>query len=465
MANLVLYNTLTRKKEQFKPLKDKKVGLYACGPTVYDFAHIGNFRTYIFEDILVRVLHYNNYNVKHVMNITDVGHLVSDADEGEDKMMKALKREGLKPTKESMLKIAEMYTKAFKQDMKDLNLVEPDIWCKATEHIKEMINLVKTLEKKGYTYKTSDGIYFNTNKFDNYLKLTGQNPEELKAGARIEMGEKKNPTDFALWIFAIGKHKNQIMTWDSPWGKGFPGWHIECSAMAMKYLGNTLDIHCGGIDHIPVHHTNEIAQSEASTGKQFARWWIHGEFLQVNLGKMAKSAGTFIILKDIKEKGFDPLAYKYLTYQTHYRTPLNFTWESLESAQNAFENLKTKILEIKEKTIQKDESNDYVKQFNCAINDDLNIPKALGVMNKLLKSDLTNKQKYATILRFDKIFGLNLDKVKSIKIPDSIKKLAKERELARANKDFKKADKIRDKIENKGYLIEDSATGPKIKLK
>lgn len=462
MKKLYLYNTLTRKKEEFKPLHDKKVGLYACGPTVYDYAHIGNLRTYIFEDVLVRVLQYNGYSVKHVMNITDVGHLISDADEGEDKMMKALKRECLEPTKDSMLKIAGIFTKAFKQDMKELNLNSPDIWCKATQHIKEMIELVKTLEKKGYTYKTSDGIYFDTSKFDNYLKLTGQKPEELKAGARIEIGEKKNPTDFALWIFAVGKHKNQIMTWGSPWGKGFPGWHIECSAMSMKYLGHTLDIHCGGIDHIAVHHTNEIAQSEAATGKQFSRYWMHGEFLQVNLGKMAKSAGTFIILKDLKKKGIDPLSYKYLTYQTHYRTPLNFTWESLKSAQNAFDNLKSKILEIKEQAGEKDISNEHIKQFECAINDDLNIPKALGVMNKLFKSDLTNKQKYATILRFDKIFGLNLGKIKANKIPVEIQKLAKERERARNIKDWSKADELRALSASKGYLIEDTAQGPKI---
>ncbi len=467
---LKLYNTLTRKKEEFKPLHDKVVSLYTCGPTVYDYAHIGNLRAYIFEDVLKRALFYNSYKVKHVMNITDVGHLVSDADEGEDKMMKALKREGLKLTADSLLKIADKYTKEFKSDIKDLNILEPDIWCRATEHIKEMIKLIQILEKKGYTYETKQAIYFDVSKFKDYTKLAKLDLESLIGGARIgEKEDKKNPADFVLWFKAVGKYKNHVMVWDSPWGKGFPGWHIECSAMSMKYLGKTIDIHCGGEDHIPVHHTNEIAQSEAATGQKFVRYWLHVAFLQIKHGKMAKSASTFITLKDLKEKGFKPLAYRYLTLQAHYRTPLNFTFESLLDAQNGLENLQNKILELVQQKEKKGKILEkYQEKFLSKINNDLDMPAALALAWQLIKDNKKKTEdKLATILDFDKILGLDFSKIKKekVKIPQEIEKLVAEREEARKAGNWSMADELRSVSASKGYLIEDTPEGPRIKKK
>ena len=469
------YNTLTRKKEIFKSIKDKEVGLYTCGPTVYWFAHIGNLRTYIFEDILKRVLEYNGLRVKHVMNITDVGHLTSDADAGEDKMEKGAKREG-----KTAWEIAEFYTKVFKEDIKNLNIKEPTIWTKATDYIKEQIELIEILEKKGFTYKISDGIYFDSSKIKDYGKLSGKKPKKLKAGARVKIVTgKKNPTDFALWKFAPPGVKRQ-MEWDSPWGKGFPGWHTECVVMSAKHLGIPFDIHTGGIDLIPIHHTNELAQTEAAFCQNLANFWLHGEFVVLKEGnpegkpsasygaKMAKSKGNITTLKDLIEKGINPLAYRYLCLTTHYRSKLFFSFSALESAQNALDNLYQKIMEIKTNNRQPVENNkqikDYQKKFLNFINDDLDTPKALALAWEVIKSKkIKNDEKYNLFLSFDKVFGLSLDALKNQKIPEKIQKLADEREKLRKERKWSKSDEIRKEMKSMGWHIEDTEKGPKIK--
>ncbi len=454
---LKLYNTLTRKKEEFKPIRKGLVTLYSCGPTVYWYQHIGNLRTYIFVDILKRILLYDNYKVKHVMNITDVGHLTSDADVGEDKMVKALRREGLPLTKESMLKLADKYTDVFKDDLKKLNIIEPDIWAKATEHIKEMIKLVEKIEKNDYTYKTKVGLIFDTSKFKNYTELGKLKLEELKKGVRVKVDpERKNVSDFALWITNQPKH---LMQWQSPWGKGFPGWHIECSAMSMKYLGETIDIHIGGEEHIPVHHTNEIAQSESATGKKFVNYWLHARWLLFKGGKMAKSKGEIQTISELEKKSYDSLDYRYFCFTAHYRTQLEFSYKSLDAAKNAYERLKNLIAEIKDdKKINKK----YLEEFEKAIDDDLDMPKALSILWKLVR-DKKAEGKIQTIKKMDKIFALDLLRKEKIKIPDKIKKLVKEREAARKKKNFKLSDKIRKQIREEGYIVEDTNKGSKIK--
>jgi len=447
-----LYNTLGRKKQVFKSLKKNKVGLYTCGPTVYDYAHIGNLRSYIFSDILKRTLEFNNYKVKHIINITDVGHLVSDADTGEDKMEVGAKRE-----KKTARQIADFYTKAFQEDIKKLNIKEPTKWTKASDYIKEQIDLIKLLEKKGYAYRIKDGIYFDTSRIKNYGKLTGSKKRTHKARIKITKG-KKNPTDFALWKFS---QKKRQMEWESPWGIGFPGWHTECVVMGIDQLGLPFDIHTGGIDHIPVHHSNEIAQAEAGYNKNLAKYWLHNEFLILKKEKMAKSKGGIITIDKLIEKNINPLAYRYLTLGTHYRSPLSFSWESLKSAQNALENLYKKTLELKNKKVTESllAESDSVT-FKKYINDDLNTPKAIALMWKLIKS---NKADYDLLLEFDKIFGLDLDKIEETKIPEKIKKLAKQREKYREEKEWKKSDEIRKEIEKLGYQIEDTPQGSKIK--
>jgi len=450
---LKIYNTLTRKKEVFKPIKKGKVGMYVCGPTVYWYQHIGNLRSYIFPDILKKVLLYNGFQVKEVMNVTDVGHLTSDADEGEDKMEKAVKREG-KPAKE----IAEHYLKVFKEDFKKLNISEPDIWCKATKHIKEQIELIKILEKKGYTYKTSDGIYFDSSKFRDYGKLAKLNIKGLEAGRRINLGDKKNKTDFALWKFSEKPGERQ-QEWKSPWGIGFPGWHIECSAMSMKYLGTHFDIHTGGIDHIPVHHPNEIAQSESATGEKFVNYWIHGNFLTSKKQKISKSKGGLYTISELEEKEFAPLEYKYFVLTTHYRKPLEFSLEILKSAQNSYKRLKNICLEIEnDETLNKK----YLQEFENAINNDLNIPEALQVLWNLLRDEKA-KGKYQTIKKMDGVFGLDLFEEEKINVPKEILKIIKQRETARKNKDWKKADELREKIKQAGYYVDDTEKGGKVK--
>jgi len=455
---LKLYNTLTRKKEEFKPIKKGSVGLYCCGPTVYWHQHIGNLRTYIFEDILKRVLMYNGFKVMHVINVTDVGHLTSDADVGEDKLLKALKREGLPLTQEAMLKLADKYFGEFKKDFERLNIIMPDVWCKATEHVPEMIELVKKIEKNSYTYSTSVGLIYDTSKFKDYAKLGRLNLEEIKKGARgKEDPERKHPSDFALWI---SNQPNHIMLWDSPWGKGFPGWHLECAAMSMKYLGEQFDIHCGGKEHIQVHHTNEIAEAEAATGKKWVNYWLHAEWLVIPKGKMSKSKGEFFTVSNLVERGYDPLAYRYFCYTAHYRTPLTFSWEALDSAKAAYDNFKNRIIEMKEDLSSKQKDNKYKEQFTEAINDDLNIPVAMSVVWNLIKDkELGNKEKYRLLLDFDKVLGFDIQDFKRAEISDDFQKLVDEREAARKAKDFKKADELRDKLKDMGIVLEDTPQG------
>lgn len=450
---LKVYNTLSRKKEIFNPLKNKTAGIYSCGPTVYWYQHIGNLRSYIFSDILKRVLLYDGYKVKQVINITDVGHLTSDADEGEDKVESAAKKEG-----KTAGEISNYYFGIFKKDFDKLNILEPNVWCKATEHIKEQIDLIKKLEKKGYTYKTSDGIYFDTSKFSGYGELAGLKKIKPIGGKRVGLKEKKNPADFSLWKFSNPAGVRQ-QEWQSPWGIGFPGWHIECSAMSMKYLGPSFDIHTGGEEHIAVHHTNEIAQSEAATGKGFVKYWMHGRWLLFRGEKMSKSKGEIYTISELEKKGFSPLAFRYLCLTARYRTPLEFSFENLKGAQNSYEHLKNLAAELKDdKKINKK----ILAKFEAAINDDLDMPKALSILWGMVK-DKKADGKMRTIKEMDKIFGLDLLKKEKGGIGDEIKNLAAEREMARAEKDWQKADKIRKKIEEKGYKIEDTETGPIIK--
>jgi len=454
---IYLYNTLTRKKEVFKPLK-KTVSLYTCGPTVYWYAHIGNLRTYIFEDILKKTFEYNGYKVKHIMNITDVGHLTSDADSGEDKLEKGAKKEN-----KTVWEIADFYTKAFKKDLKRLNIENPTKWIKATSTIKDQINLIKILEKKGFTYRTSDGIYFDTSKLKNYGRLWGEKKKKIKPGFRVKMvSGKRNPTDFALWKFSPKDVKRQ-MEWNSPWGIGFPGWHTECVVMSTKELGLPFDIHCGGIDHIPIHHTNEIAQSEAAFEKIPANYWLHGEFLTLKDSRMGKSKGNIIVLDNLIEKGFNPLSYRYLCLTAHYRSKLTFSWESLTASQNALNKLYEITAKLSSNKKVKGKNFKLIqKQFLSAINDDLDMPKALSLMWQTLDNkSLDNKEKYALLIEFDKVFSLNLGKIKN-NIPKSIISLSKKRDKYRQEKQWEKADELRRQIEEKGYFLEDSSEGTKL---
>ena len=463
---LYLYNTLTRKKEVFQPLFSDFVGLYTCGPTVYNHAHIGNLRTYIFEDVLKRVLRFNGYTVRHVMNITDVGHLTGDRDMGEDKLEKGAAREG-----RSAWDIAEMYTRAFKDDMARLNLLPPDIWCKATETIPEQIALIRTLEEKGYTYPTGDGIYFDTARFEEYTKLSHQNLEALQEGARVERNpEKRNPTDFALWKFSPRDEQRQ-MEWPSPWGVGFPGWHIECSAMSMKFLGDHLDIHCGGTDHIDVHHTNEIAQSEAATGKPFFRFWMHGAFLNIAGGKkMAKSAGNFLTLRHtLVEQGIDPLAYRYAAFQTHYRNPMEYGDEAIQAARNGLSHLRNQVRHVKDACLGEAPASpsggagELKAKFTEALNDDLNMPRAMAVVQEALKSDVPPREKLAVVLDFDAVLGFDLARVgEAPALPRDIQEKAAAREKARREKNWALSDQLRDELQALGYVVQDGKDGMKV---
>jgi cysteinyl-tRNA synthetase len=453
---LKLFDTYTREIREFVPLEPEEVRLYACGLTVYDYAHIGNLRTYIFEDILRRTLEYNGFDVEHVMNITDVGHLVSDADTGEDKMEKGSRRTGM-----SAWQIAELYTEAFKDDLHQLNIYEPTKWCKATDHIQEQIDLVCCIEENGYTYRTSDGIYFDTSKIDNYGYLARLDIEGLQAGTRIEVGEKRNATDFALWKFSpAGEHRQ--MEWESPWGVGFPGWHIECSAMAATYLGDFFDIHCGGEDHIPVHHSNEIAQTQACYGTNLANFWMHGYFLQLDKAKMAKSSGGFLRLKTLVDKGYDPIAYRYFSLNAHYRSKLNFSWKGMDSAMTSLNRLRTAVIEWGEPGKTDEE---YLTKFLGRINDDLNMPRALALTWDLVRSDLPAGDKKATVIEFDKVLGLRLAEWEPVveEVPGEVLALVEQREQARADKRWGDADALRDQIEEAGYQVRDTADGPQVK--
>jgi cysteinyl-tRNA synthetase len=462
MTELLLFNSLTRSKQKFKPLKAGSVGLYTCGPTVYDYAHIGNLRTYIFEDILKRVFLYNGYRVKHVMNITDVGHLTGDRDMGEDKMEKGAIREG-----KTAWDIAEHYTRAFKTDIARLNIFEPDIWVKATDTIAEQIALIETLEQKGYTYRTSDGVYFDTSKFKHYTKLSHQNLDALQEGARVEKNpEKRNSTDFALWKFSPPGTKRQ-MEWDSPWGIGFPGWHIECSAMSMKFIGDQLDIHCGGTDHIDVHHTNEIAQSEAATGKPFFNFWMHGAFLIIAGGKkMAKSEGNFLTLENaFINQGLNPLVYRFAAFLTHYRKPMEYSDEGIEAARNGLLHLQNQVRQVARGNAESDTAAnaEFKVKFLEAINDDLNMPRAMAVVQEMLKSSLSAVEKYMTILDFDRVLGLDMDQVSQTEVlPEEVQKLVDARIKAREARDFVASDRLRDELHALGYMVQDAKEGMKL---
>ncbi|MEE4262807.1 MAG: cysteine--tRNA ligase [Desulfobacteraceae bacterium] len=459
---LHLYNSLLRRKEELKTVKPGQVGLYTCGPTVYNYAHIGNLRTYIFEDILKRVLQYNGYRVKHVMNITDVGHLTGDRDMGEDKMEKGALREG-----RTAWEIAEFFTRAFKNDIDNLNILPPDVWVKATDTIDDQIALIETLEEKGYTYRTGDGVYFDTSRFKDYTKLSHQQLESLQEGARVEKNpEKRNPTDFALWKFSPQGVQRQ-MEWDSPWGVGFPGWHIECSAMSMKFLGDQLDIHCGGSDHIDVHHTNEIAQSEAATGKKFFNCWMHGAFLIIAGGKkMAKSEGNFLTLDHAFIKaGIDPLVYRFAAFQTHYRKPMEYSDESVQAARNGLSHLRNQVRQIGGDGADpaNEVSTEHKNKFLEAVNDDLNMPRAMAAVQELLKSNLSDGQKYTTVLDFDRVLGLNLDRLDQPEdLPSEVQTLVEERQRAREAREWEASDRLRDEIQALGYVIQDTPEGMKV---
>jgi cysteinyl-tRNA synthetase len=430
--------------------------MYACGPTVYNYAHIGNLRTYLFEDVLRRALEFNGYKVRHVMNITDVGHLVSDADTGEDKMELGSRRAG-----KSAWEIARDYTQAFKDDLSRLNILEPTTWCRATDHIAEQIEMIRCIEAKGFIYRTSDGIYFDTSHLPDYGYLARLDVRGLHAGARVQSGEKRNVTDFALWKFSPPDQKRQ-MEWDSPWGVGFPGWHIECSAMAAKYLGNFFDIHCGGEDHIPVHHTNEVAQTEACYGTRLANFWLHGHFLVLDDAKMAKSAGEFLRMQSLIDRGYDPLAYRYFCMGAHYRAKLSFTWEALDGAQSALQRLRKAIYEW---GAPKEADVDYLAAFKEHINNDLSIPRALATVWDLVKSDLPAAIKKATILQFDQVLGLRLAEWQPAEtiIPKEIIALVEQRQTARAEKRWNDADRLRDQVKQAGYEIEDTPSGPRVR--
>ena len=456
------YNTLSGKKEEFSTLDGSNtVRMYSCGLTVYNYAHIGNLRTYVFMDLLRRSLRYCGYSVKGVMNITDVGHLVSDGDDGEDKMEKTAKEQ-----KKDPYAIADFYTKAFLKDFERLNIGLPEIVCKATDHIKEMEDFVAELVDKGYGYETSDGIYYDISRFPQYGILSGAKTDERQAGARVEVNsEKRNPYDFALWKKAPKEH---IMQWESPWGMGYPGWHIECSAMSEKYLGERFDIHTGGVDHIPIHHENEIAQSCAKTGKIPARFWMHGEFMLVDGGKMSKSLGNVYTVSDLMEKGYSPMAFRYFCLNAHYRKKLNFTFEALDGAKAGYERFCTALLKHKNSTATCDEQvlEGFRKEFKNAVEDDLNIPAALGVCWNALKSS-PSVDIYKLCLDFDRVLGLGLDKVEEKKeeIPAEIIELAEKMQAARAVKDWAVADEARNLISEKGYVVKNTPSGYEINKK
>jgi cysteinyl-tRNA synthetase len=449
---LMLYDNYTRSLRPFQPLKPGEVGLYTCGPTVYDYQHIGNFRTFIFEDVLKRVLEWNGYKVVHVMNITDVGHLVSDADEGEDKMEKGARRTG-----KSAWEIAKLYTDAFLDDMRALDIEPPTYLPRATEHIPEQIDFIADIERKGFTYRTSDGIYFDTSRQPDYGHLARLDKDGLEAGKRVEIGEKKHPTDFALWKFSPPGEKRQ-MEWDSPWGLGFPGWHIECSAMAQKYLGDYFDIHCGGEDHISVHHTNEIAQTEARVGTRLANFWMHGYFLLESDAKMAKSAGEFLRLKALTDRGYDPLAYRYLCLTAHYRSQLNFTWEALDGAATALDRMRRGFRALPDGGAP---DAGYVERFTAEVNDDLNVPRALALAWEVLRGDLPPEARKATLAAFDRVFGLRLPEwqPREEAVPEAVQALAAARSAARAARDWVEADRLRGELQAAGWDVEDRPDG------
>ncbi|MEL3907931.1 MAG: cysteine--tRNA ligase [Treponemataceae bacterium] len=482
---LKLYNTLGASLQEFRPLKAGAVGFYGCGPTVYNYAHIGNLRAYVFQDCLNRSLQFLGYNVKQVMNITDVGHLTDDADGGEDKMLRSAKERG-----KSVLEIADFYSRAFFSDCERLNITKPDVICRATDHIPEMIELIKKIEANGHTYFAGGNLYFDISTFPSYGDLAQLKLDDLKAGARVEVDKnKKNPHDFVLW-FTNSKFENHALLWDSPWGRGYPGWHIECSAMSMKYLGEQIDIHTGGIDHVRIHHTNEIAQSEGATGKKWVNYWLHNEFLILDKGKMSKSEGNFLILYNLVEKGFDPMDYRYLLLGGHYRSQIKFSWEALETAKNSRKSLLSKIEKIiyeNEKTdfesikkaphlgykttlekVRDKKAKQHLEDFTDSLKQDISTPKALSVLNAVLKDkELSARDSLILVKAFDEVLGLKfLETISSAMTEDveevdseRIEALIAKRAEAKKNKNFGLADKIRDELKAEGIILEDMATG------
>jgi cysteinyl-tRNA synthetase len=456
---LTLYDNYERALRPFAPLRPGgPVGIYTCGPTVYDYQHIGNFRTFLFEDLLKRALRWNGYRVRHVMNVTDVGHLTSDADTGEDKMEKGSRRTG-----KSAWEIAQLYTDAFLADMKALNIDDPDVLCRATDHIREQVEFIVDIERKGFAYRTADGVYFDTSKLPDYGHLARLDKQGLAAGHRVEQGEKRHPTDFALWKLSPPGERRQ-MEWDSPWGTGFPGWHIECSAMAQKYLGDWFDIHCGGEDHIPVHHTNEIAQTEARVGTRLANFWMHGYFLLSNDAKMAKSAGEFLRVASLVERGYDPIAFRYLCLTGHYRSQLNFTWDALDAAQTGLERMRVGFHALPtDAAAQADPA--LVERFTDMVNDDLNLPRALAVAWEVLRGDVPPAVKRATLAKFDELLGLGLAtwQPQAVAVPADVEALATARADARRARNWAEADRLRRALADAGWEVEDRADGHVLK--
>jgi cysteinyl-tRNA synthetase len=460
-----LFNTLTRQKENFTPIDSKGVvKMYSCGPTVYNYAHIGNLRTYVFMDLVRRALKLCGYKIKGVLNVTDVGHLTDDGDDGEDKMLTASKREQKSPWE-----IAKFYTDVFFKDLEKLNIAKPEIIAKATDHIPDMLNYVYALFDGGFAYETADGIYFDISKFPSYGKLSGISLDGQIAGKRVEVNEeKRHPADFALWKKA---EKNHIMQWDSRWGKGYPGWHIECSAMSKKYLGQRFDIHSGGVDHIPIHHENEIAQNEALTGEQSVNTWLHGEFMLVDGGKMSKSLGNTYTISQLEERGYDALDFRFFCLNAHYRKKLNFTFEGLTAAKVARARLMEALAEHKASKAKtpKEKLDAYMEEFKESLEDDINAPRVLGILFTAVKEP-KSIDIYELAQEFDKLLGLSLNKLPAVKkeeklgfdIPEEILKLSNERLEAKAKRDFALADKLRNEILSKGYLVADTKTGAEI---
>lgn len=464
---LKLFNSDGRKMMEFVPINEDEVGIYCCGPTVYNYAHIGNLRTYLFEDLLHRILCAKGYRVKHVMNITDVGHLTDDGDEGEDKMIKSAREKGM-----SVWDIAKHFTEAFFQDTQRLNIIRPAICCNATDHIETMIDLIKTLEEKGFAYQSGGNVYFDTAAFNNYGKMALLDRQKLLSGSRVKIdANKRHPADFALW-FTESKFENQVMVWDSPWGKGYPGWHIECSAMSMKYLGEHFDIHCGGIDHIPVHHTNEIAQSEAVTGSKWVNYWVHGEFLVLDKGKMSKSGGSFITLQTLMDKGYDPLDYRYFCLGAHYRTQLQFSYEALDSARTARKSLIKKIRQLKKlasgvaSAINDEGLKELLNQFYLDCDEDMSMPRALSRLHALFKLEADPAEKLLLLYKMDEILGLQFDQIdasnedhSTSSLEGEVALLFEQRLEARKAKNWAESDRLREELAKKGIAVKDTPQG------
>ncbi len=466
-----LYNTMSRSLETFQPMQGNEVGLYSCGPTVYNYAHIGNLRTFLFEDLLKRTLQVSGFTVNHVMNITDVGHLTGDGDEGEDKIEKMANQ-----THKTVWEIAQFYTDAFFNDYDALNLIRPKVVCKATDHIQQMIDLIKRLEDGGHTYVSGGNVYFSIDSIPDYGKLARLDLSSLQTAVREDVqadDNKKNSKDFVLW-FTKSKHGEQAMMWDSPWGRGFPGWHIECSAMSMYYLGESFDIHCGGIDAIPVHHTNEIAQSEAATGKEWVKYWMHGEFLLDETGKMSKSKGEFLTLSLLKSKGFDPMDYRYFCLGGHYRSQLKFSFEALETAKTARSNVYDRIRRMlaagaKNTSLDGEKALEYKNAFLEHIQHDLNSPRALADLWGVLKDDtLSIDEKYSLAMFFDQVFGLGLqtiEKPEEESFPEEALALLQKRVEAKKEKNWALADSLRSELDAMGFMVKDSPAGSSLEKK